>query len=488
MKKITVAIIFLLMCLLFGTAVQAAQLKIGTARTDITPSKRVPLLGQFPLQLSQEVETPLTANVVALKSVGDTTSDCTIFVSCDLLQIPDDLLNAVREKVAVQDTSINGQKLVLNGTHTHTAPTLELVFPTLPKGDDIMPIEETIDFIARRIADAIVQAWQNRIPGKMTYGLDFAVVGWSRRVTYADGHSTMYGNTNDPNFRGLENMEDHDVGTLFFLDENDQLISVIVNVANPSQVVEGRSKVNADFWHPVREKLYKRFGENLVVLGWCSAAGDMAPRPMYRKAAVSRMNSLRNMEEMQEIARRLDQAVADTWEAVRNTKTSDIHLRHEVKELQLPMRKVTEQGYQAAKAECEKWDAQIKANPDKAPAEVAWMAPWWHGDVVKRYEAQQKDADVRFPTTIHVIRLGDTVVCTNQFEFFTDFGIQIKARSRATQTFVVQLVGNGTYLPTERAVRGGSYSAIIQSNPVGPEGGQVLVDETVKLINEVFGQ
>ncbi|MGB2820340.1 MAG: hypothetical protein WBF17_05125, partial [Phycisphaerae bacterium] len=62
----------------------------------------------------------------------------------------------------------------------------------------------------------------------------------------------------------------------------------------------------------------------------------------------------------------------------------------------------------------------------------------------------------------------------------------IKARSKAVQTFVVQLVGPGTYLPTERAVRGGHYSAIVHSSLVGPEGGQVLVDRTVELVDSLW--
>ena len=47
----------------------------------------------------------------------------------------------------------------------------------------------------------------------------------------------------------------------------------------------------------------------------------------------------------------------------------------------------------------------------------------------------------------------------------------MKARSPAEQTFAIQLAGSGTYLPTDRAVRGGDYSAIVESNAVGPEGG-----------------
>jgi len=48
------------------------------------------------------------------------------------------------------------------------------------------------------------------------------------------------------------------------------------------------------------------------------------------------------------------------------------------------------------------------------------------------------------------------------------------------------LAGPGTYLPTAVAVRGGGYSAIVASSVVGPEGGQVLVDRTVDLINSLW--
>jgi hypothetical protein len=47
-------------------------------------------------------------------------------------------------------------------------------------------------------------------------------------------------------------------------------------------------------------------------------------------------------------------------------------------------------------------------------------------------------------------------------------------------------VGPGGYVPTARAVRGGGYSAIAESNVVGPEGGQMLTDATVDAINALW--
>ena len=474
-----------------AVSLDAATLNIGTARNDITPPKSVPLQGQFNLRMSQGVDTPLTVQVVALESAdGEKQIDTAIFVCADLVVIQNDLFDAVQKKVAEKDGTIDRTKLVINATHTHTAPTLRLNAPKLPVSEQIMDYPEAVDFTAERIADAVVNAWKNRKPGKIAFGLDFAVVGWSRRTVYADGRTVMYGKTNQPNFRGMEAMEDYDIGTIFFLDENDNVFAVAVNVACPSQVVEGRSTINADYWHPVRETLQKRFGENLVVVGWCGASGDIAPRPMFRKEAVSRMNALRELDEMTEIARKIDRAVADTWEAVRKTASADVPLVHRVEMVPLPMRKVTEQEYNAAKAECEKIAAAVQANPNKAPAEVDWMAGGWHGGVVKRYEAQLKDPTAQYQSPVHVVRLGETVILTNPFELFTDYGVQMKARSPAVQTFVVQLTGGapdaGGYLSTERAVSGGSYSAVVQSTRVGPDGGQVLVDETLKIANELF--
>ena len=46
-----------------------------------------------------------------------------------------------------------------------------------------------------------------------------------------------------------------------------------------------------------------------------------------------------------------------------------------------------------------------------------------------------------YPVEIHVVRLGDLVVCSNPFELFCEYGIRIKARSQATQTFILQMSG-----------------------------------------------
>ena len=312
-------------------------------------------------------------------------------------------------------------------------------------------------------------------PGSFTWGLGHAAVAENRRATYADGHTEMYGDTKRSDFRGPEDCEDHDLGSLFFWNDSGKLIAMAVNVPCPSQEVEGDTSVNADFWHPVRQSLHKRYGPDVVILGWTGVAGDQSPHLMYRKRAEDRMRVLRGLTRVEELARRIVAAVEETMDAVRNDRHSDVALMHKVETVQLPMRLVTEVEYAHAKAVL-------------AAEKPAQMAREWHGRVVARFESQKTSPRPACGTEIHVLRIGDVVVCTSPFELFTAYGVQMKARSPAAQTFLIQLVGGGpcSYLPTERAVRGGGYSAIVQSDLIGPEGGQTLVNRTVKMIESLW--
>jgi hypothetical protein len=470
-----------LVWLLCSALSYGAELKVGTASVDITPNKAVALWGQFGMRLSTKPDTSLTANIVALQS-GDVT---TTFVSLDLLQLPEVFVKAVRDAVAKKDGSINVESIVLTATHTHTAPVLQPGTPGIPVNVQTMTVEETIAYLADKISDGILAAWKNLAPGKMSYGLDRNSIGFSRRAVYSNGSARMYGNTNQADFVNLEGMDDDDVGSIFFYDPQDNLKAIIVNVACPSQVVEGQSAVNADYWLPVRNKLRARYGDGIVVLGWGSAAGDMSPRPIVHKAANSRMRKLRGINEMEELARRIDISVSQTFDAVQKEKSPEPVLRHTAVTLQLPLAKISETQYREAQTAYNKVMEQVEKDPACAPR-VAFMARDWHYGVVKRFEQLQKDPAATYPVEIHVVRLGDLVVCSNPFELYCEYGIRIKARSKATQTFIVQLSGFGSYLPTERAQAAGHYSAIPQSNIIGPEGGQMLVDKTVHIIDELW--
>ncbi len=422
------------------------------------------------------------ASAVAIEKLdGEGKSiDQAVMVSCDLVAIREGILEKVREKVDGRKIpGLDSGKIFLNATHTHTAPVMREGVYQIPEEGVTTPTE-FVEFLTAKVADLVESAWKSREAGAVSWGLGHAVVAHNRRIAYSDGTSKMYGSTSAPKFKGIEGYEDHGVEVLFFWNgEGEQPSAMAVNVACPTQEVEGRSAVNADFWHETREALAEKYGEDLVVLPWVGAAGDQSPHLMLRKAAEQRMLKARGLTRLQEISRRIVAAVDEAWLAAKEDRHPDPAFEHRVAELPLPKRMVTEQEVAEAKAAIEK----IRSGSEE---EIAKQTPrWlWNQRTVDRFAAQADDPVL--PMEMHVLRIGDIAICTNRFELYTEYGIRMKGRSKAQQTFVIQLSGPGSYLATEEAEAGGGYSAIINSCKVGPKGGDMLVEETVKTINAMW--
>jgi len=425
-------------------AAPANELLVGWATVDITPPRPVNLQGQMHKRISKSVKDPITATVLALESAAkEGPKEQAILVSCDVASIWKIAQDAVRERLKARLPDFDADRLLLNGTHTHTGPTMADFYKAydVSKDPGVMNATEYREFFADRVATAIAQAWQGRKPGGMSWALGQAVVGHNRRAVYFDGKAKMYGNTNLEQFDTIEGYEDHGVEMLFFFNGEKELTGMVINVACPSQETEGESYLSADFWHEVREEIKKRYSKDIHVMAQCGGAGDQSPHLLVRKKAENAMQARRKITRREEIGRRIAAAVDDVLPDAKNAIQTSLVFKHAVVRLDLP--------------------------PQEPP-----VLPFYDTDPIR-------------PIEFHVLRLGDVALATNPFELYVDYAMRMKARSKAVLTLVVQLSCQTCgYLPTARAVRGGGYSA--DRFPVGPEGGQVLVNETVKQINAMW--
>jgi hypothetical protein len=202
---------------------------------------------------------------------------------------------------------------------------------------------------------------------------------------------------------------------------------------------------------------------------------------------------MRDEDGLDEQGRRIARAVDYVLEKARADIHSTVRFGHVVEELLLPAKRVTEAQAQQARSEIaalESADAALErtrarsGTSDGEPDTARILKLRWEG-VLEAYETQADEP--QFQMELHVVRLGDIALATNPFELFLDYGLRMKARSKAEQTFVTQLAcGSGGYLATAKAVAGSGYGAMIVDGPVGPEGGEVLVDRTVALINQIW--
>jgi hypothetical protein len=492
------------------TAPAAGPLRIGWASASITPEQTASLAGQFHMRISEGILDPLTATALALASGGSGgAAPGVVLVSCDLVAIPDALYAAVRARVAAELPELPAGNVILNATHTHTAPEVRTEADMKKTGGGISSIGinlaipvmspgEYVEFAAARIAQAVKAAWLARKPGSVGYGLGHAVVGRNRRSCYLGGESRMYGNTAADDFSHIEGYEDHSVNLLGTWDADGKLTGLVVNVPCPSQVSEHLFKSSADYWHDTRVELCRRLGDGLFVLPQCSAAGDQSPHIQWGKAAEERMLVLSGRTRRQEIAVRIADAVSATLPFMEKERRADPVLEHRGEVLELARRRLSEADVAEALAEAEplrvKYEGMLKElNADPArrllprwyvDITAAYRRMAWYRGVALRFEIEKQQP--RLPVEAHVVRLGDIVFATNPFEYYLDFGTCIKARSPAVQTFLVQLSGPGTYVPTLRAVAGKSYGAVPASTPVGPEGGREMAEWTVRAIKELW--
>ncbi len=448
-SRVSAILLGLWVCCATGYAIAdepaAGQLYAGWATVDITPTDPVVLDGSGYKRVTNEVEDPVTATVLALETRdGDKVLEQAIMITFDLVRMTKEVHQGLQHVAAEKLADFDSSKLICGATHTHCGPSISYKntgpgqLYDISDRTDVMTPQQYILFLYEKVGAGMVEAWQSRKLAGMSWGLGEAVVGYNRRLSYTDGSAIMGFDTARPDFSHVEGYEDHAVEMLFFWDADQKLTGMLLNIACPSQV--GRKAISADFWHPIREGIKAKYGPNIHIFGQCSAAGDQCPAVIVRSKAENLMLKRRGISWKEELANRVIRAVDDVWPFAQADVQTRPVFAHQVSTLEIP----NNNSYN---------------------------------------EARWKPSTVAFE--FHVLRLGDVAIATNPFELFLDYGIRIKGRSKAVLTFLSQLTcDHQGYLPTRRAVAGGDYSAV--NHTVGPRGGGVLVDESVQAINSLW--
>ena len=494
-----------------------SKLRIGWAEESIVPDKKVSLAGQFFERISEYVESEISVTAMAVESDGEQL----ILASVDVTTLSGPLLQLAREKFAKLTTEVDPNKLVVSATHTHTSVkmalkqtklnrnTVGVLEEFLPKGkayktlvtadETVLTPQEGAELVTDKIALAAKKAWDNLKEAKFTNEFGRAAVGMCRRVSYDDGSARMWGDTNTANFVAMEGGSDSGIELLYTFDKENKLTGVVANITCPAQILEQRSFISADYWGRTKALLREKFGEDIYLLGLCGAAGDQCPRDLVRWVEpespiddpnVKRPNLLKRKADpsmydvsgCNRVGKRIANEIISVYEEIEELQEEAV-FKHKVLQLNLPLRRATIEEHDKAIREIEYY---IEKNKDKESftyEDNAYLHV--HAGVIKRFRNQQTTEVVT--AEVHIIRLGNIAIVTNPFELFLDYGNQMKARSYAEQTFVVQLCCDALgYLPTEKAEKAGHYSAYISSGLVGHEGGDVLTRVTIKEINEMF--
>ena len=480
-----------------------SELMIGWSEADITPvtEKKIALYGQYYARTTKAIHSRLKTVAVAFSSGKEQF----LTASLDLVNFQQDFHRKIRAAAAALEPEIDPEKIFLNAVHTHCGPSAAPVGHSnawRERDQEALSPEEYVEFVIPVIARNLVDAWHNRKPGGIARAFGHARVGHCRRPVFANGKAEMYGDTTRPDFIGMEAGEDSGVDMLFTFDEAGKKTGMFLNLACPSQVMEATCKISSDFAGATRELLKQDFGQDFHMIYQISPAGCQSPRDLVRHYTTE--PDFWHEDGVVEIAKRLRTAVV-------NAEPGKIDyapvFKHTAMHVTLPRRRASYVDYKNAQAELarliavmpEKEAFQAFCTETHAKEKINGPGPYdsklHHFVLIKnmqavinRYEIQDQEPTVGFD--MNVVRLGDIAVASNPFELYLYYGQNIKARSHAAQTFLVQLAAGADhpagYLPSPDAEKFGGYGGLIINGQVGSNGGFKLADTTVEEINKLF--
>jgi neutral ceramidase len=163
-------------------AVKTATPLAGVAKADITPAPGMPLAGYSIVGMKGTgFRSKLYARVIYVKPKDGSP---VALVQCDLLTGARLLHHRIAEMVAAK-TDVPLEGILITGTHTHSGPGSYFDdifyngFASAKGGFD----PKYFDFLAQRISDAIIEAYNNRRPAKTASGtVDIWNAAWNRSM------------------------------------------------------------------------------------------------------------------------------------------------------------------------------------------------------------------------------------------------------------------------------------------------------------------
>ena len=391
-----------------GFSAEGAGWTAGVARVDITPETPIRLSGfAFRKEESAGVRQTLWAKGLAL---GTPDSSPVVIVTLDAMAISDELVQQIVRRIHEQ-SEIPAANVAVTVTHSHTAPMLTGVCPTLfgapiPEAHQAH-IDQYTRLLVERAAEAGLRALQQRQP---------ATVAWGRtRAGFARNRRTAQG------------LVDHDLPVLLVKNHEGTITAVYTSYACHC-VTLSDNRVSGDWAGFAQEHLERLFPNAVALVSvGCGADSNPASGVTGDKGEVASAQGL----EIAEAARRLADGPL-------TPVAGPIQVHHE--RLTLPY--------------------------DTLPTRAEWEQRGERQDAVgyhARYQLAKLDRGETLPTElsypVQTFSFGDSLAMVFlSGEVVVDYSLRLKRELDASRLWT-NGYSNGVpcYIPSERIWKEGGY-------------------------------
>lgn len=428
--------------------------RIGVASRRITPAIGSPMAGFDARKApSNAVHDDLHARAL----VFDNGATRTAFVSVEVIAVSQPFADNVRTRIEAA-TGIPAAAVFLSATHTHCGPvTLHHFF------NQGQPLDEHyLDELADGIVQSVVSAVEDLRPRTLRSGLlPCTGIAVNRRTT--DGLPV------DPY-----------AGVLLIEEPNGAPAAVAVFYACHTTVLGPDTlSITQDFPYYTLAKLQETLGDQVEVLYFNGAQGDLSIGHKSDLSAVGIIDSFRTFATAQRLGEHLADAVlAGLPKLTLEPPTLTLATRT----VHLPLKSYASLASMTAARE--EALASVAADPANLTLRQRALFARIEEYYAKLYEASPTAEPKTLPVELTAILLGQTLFLTLPGEIFVRVALAIRAASPFPRTLFLGLANNYIgYLPDDEATASSGYEVVASRVPAAA--GHILQHEAQQLFEDL---
>jgi len=441
-----------------GSRPAASNIKVGLGETIITAPIGTPMAGYARQGVSTGVHDELHARSLVIEAEDGTS---VVLMTLAIINLDPEYTDKIRSLIK-KNTGIPEDNIIISCTHTHSGP------------DCGQAGESYLRFLVEQSAGSAIQAWQNRVAGRVGIGSTQVLeLGRNdRRLEYGGLHP------------------DPEVGIIKVENAKGKLLGVVFNYGcHPSALDLHNLQFTEDWPYYAIKAVKEALGPGVWAAFFQSAQGDIKVGYSAELSAVGADMPIRNFWYAEVKGRQMAEAVVKALPGISTStgpavKVANGYFNYPLRDSYPVTAKEAEAENQRAIEKLEEMKRQAdsigKRVLDKYRVDVFLAglvldcARWveGHPHPAPRRARQQAAA------------IGDAVFVTFPAEVFSEIGLKVKQRSPVEKTFVIGLAsGLGGYMPTADEYKEGGYAAVMTR--FSPKCEEVCIQASLELIKKL---
>lgn len=392
------------------------MLKCGFYEKEITPPLGSSIPGYNVVRLTESVHDKLYAKAISLNIDDKTVIMISVDTCITSVRMHDDIMPRIEKY-----TGVKADNVMISVTHTH----MGIPVPNTTYGEYEVQDEAYFDVLLRMIADTAILAWQRMEPVTARYGKTIREgLGFNRNYYMKDGTIRTNPGWQNPDIVKPFGPTDPEFSSLFFYNNDDKPIGAIMNFQCHHDSVGyawGGKSNSSDYSGIIAANMKKEFGNDFISLFIPGASGNINHVDPFRK------EKKRPRPRAIDIGETLSEAALENFNNAKPVDTSTLDcIKENIEIYKRPFsqEEIDEAYYLYENME---WTPYFDINKPETKE-------------YKRAKAKRLIDIAEMPDpvkcVVQTIRLGECMIYVLPGEMYTEFGLELKAKSPSDITLV----------------------------------------------------